>query len=181
MNTSVITYRPGYNHSLEIIMTTAQFVEVKSANVNGIFEIVSNKGIAWQVRDPVDPDGTFLVQKRQVVRGPWTEDDQDDAPAPAPLLTQALAQVTKAAEPKPAKAPKEATGEPVVTLKELCFDLDIVPRIARRKLRKALGQVGTGHRWEWPLGSQDLEKVKQVLLAKPAPTDDSDDSDDADE
>lgn len=160
-----------------------KFIEVKSANVNGIFEIVANKGIAWQVKDPED-GGLFLVQKRQVVRGPWEEDETEDeapAPAPAPLLTQALAQIQAPAKPAAKPAKPAESSDPVVTLKELCFDLGIVPRIARRRLRKSLGQVGTGHRWEWPLGSQDLEKVKQVLLAKTeaAPEADADDADDA--
>lgn len=156
-----------------------KFIEVKSANVNGVFEIIANKGVCWQVKDPAD-GSLFLVQKRQVVRGPWEEDEtEDETPAPAPLLTQALAQIQAPAKPaKPAK-PAESS-DPVVTLKELCFDLGIVPRIARRRLRKSLGQVGTGHRWEWPLGSQDLEKVKQVLLAKteaaPEADDDADDA-----
>lgn len=167
------------------IMAAKKFVEVKSANVSGVFEILANKGVCWQVQD--SNGDTFMVQKKQVVRGPWEEDEEaDEAPTPAPLLSQALAQIQVA--PAPAKkertarkerAPKEESGEPVVTLKELCFDLDVIPRIARRRLRKALGNIGTGSRWEWPLGSQDLEKVKQVLLAKtePAPTDD----DEADE
>jgi len=154
----------------------AKFVEIKSANINGIFEIVANKGVCWQLKDPTD-DSLFMAQKRQVVRGPWEEaeaEEEEESSAP-PLFSQALAQIQAAPAPTPKaprkpREPKEST-EPVVTLKELCFDLDIIPRIARRRLRKALGQVGTGSRWEWALGSQDLERVKQVLLAVPAPTD----------
>lgn len=184
MNTSVISYRPGYNHSLEIIMTKTKFVEIKSANVSGIFEVVANKGVCWQLKGA---DGElFMAQKRQVVRGPWEEEEltfEEEAAELAanhnPTFAAALAQIQ--VEPAPvAKASRKKPAEPAephVTLKELCFDLNVVPRIARRRLRKALGNIGTGSRWEWPLGSQDLEKVKQVLLAAPAPTDAEADSD----
>lgn len=151
----------------------AKFIEVKSANISGIFELTANKGVCWQVKDP-DDGSLFLVQKKQVVRGPW-EEEEEDTPAPAPVFSQTLAQIQAAPAPAPKKPREPKTpkdpGEPVVTLKELCFDLDIIPRIARRRLRKALGNIGTGSRWEWPLGSQDLEKVKQVLLAKPSSDD----------
>ena len=185
MNTSVISYRPGYNHSLEIIMTKTKFVEIKSANVSGIFEVVANKGICWQLKGA---DGElFMAQKKQVVRGPWEEEEltvEEEAAELAvnhnPTFAAALAQVQVEPAPvakTPRKKPAEPAGdaEPQVTLKELCFDLNVVPRIARRRLRKTLGQVGTGHRWEWALGSRDLEKVKQVLLAKT----EADDADDA--
>ena len=186
MNTSVISYRPGYNHSLEIIMTKTKFVEIKSANVSGIFEVVANKGVCWQLKGP---DGElFMAQKRQVVRGPWEEEEltvEEEAAELAanhnPTFAAALAQVqvepapvAKASRKKPAEPAEDK--EPQVTLKELCFDLNVVPRIARRRLRKALGNIGTGSRWEWPLGSQDLEKVKQVLLAKTEAAPDADDA-----
>ena len=184
MNTSVISYRPGYNHSLEIIMTKTKFVEIKSANVSGIFEVVANKGVCWQLKGS---DGElFMAQKRQVVRGPWEEEEltvEEEAAELAanhnPTFAAALAQVqvepapaAKASRKKPAEPAEDA--EPQVTLKELCFDLNVVPRIARRRLRKALGNIGTGSRWEWALGSQDLEKVKQVLLAKTEAAPDAD-------
>lgn len=51
----------------------------------------------------------------------------------------------------------------LVHLKQLCFDLDLEPRIARRRLRKALGNVGTGQRWAWEPDSPELAKVRTVL------------------
>lgn len=149
-----------------------QFVEVKSANVNGIFQVLANKGIAWQVQD--ENGDAFLVQKRLVVRGPW-EEAEDDEPAPTPApgslagqLAAAAAEVKtalKAKKDKPAPAERDPN---LVTLKELCFELGVIPRIARRRLRKAIGLVGTGGRWEWKKDSPELAKVRQALAA-PAP------------
>ena len=63
---------------------------------------------------------------------------------------------------KPAKA-DAASDSNLVHLKQLCFDLDLEPRIARRRLRKALGNVGTGQRWAWEPDSPELAKVRTVL------------------
>lgn len=67
---------------------------------------------------------------------------------------------------KPAKEPKEDSN--LVHLKQLCFDLDLEPRIARRRLRKALGNIGTGQRWAWEPDSPELAKVRTVLAGTPA-------------
>ena len=147
-----------------------KFIEFKSANESGIAEIVANKGICWQVKD--DAGELFLVQKKHVVRGPWEEDEtEDEVPAPAPLFSQALAQVQNA-EPTAPKAKREkepaADRTDVVTLKELCFQLNVIPRIARRRLRKAQGNVGTGSRWEWKKDSPELAAVTKVLSAPTA-------------
>ena len=60
-------------------------------------------------------------------------------------------------------ANKPAADSNLVHLKQLCFDLDLEPRIARRRLRKALGNVGTGQRWAWEPDSPELAKVRTVL------------------
>lgn len=187
MNTSALTteYRPVTTTHWRNIMAkpkAPQFVEVKSANVNGIFQVLANKGIAWQVQDE---DGTaFLVQKRLVVRGPW-EETEDDEPAPTPNLGSLAGQLAAAAAtPKPAPKVKKDKPAPterdpnLVTLKELCFELGIIPRIARRRLRKAVGLVGTGGRWEWKKDSPELAKVRQALAA---PTPEAEADDDSDE
>ena len=44
------------------------------------------------------------------------------------------------------------------------------PRIARRKLRKSLGNIGTGSRWEWKKGSTELATVQKALTATAEPT-----------
>lgn len=59
----------------------------------------------------------------------------------------------------------------LVHLKQLCFDLDLEPRIARRRLRKALGNVGTGQRWAWEPDSPELAKVRTVLTGTMPSTD----------
>ncbi len=63
---------------------------------------------------------------------------------------------------KPAAAAADSDSN-LVHLKQLCFDLDLEPRIARRRLRKALGNVGTGQRWAWEPDSPELAKVRTVL------------------
>ena len=63
---------------------------------------------------------------------------------------------------KPA-ATKTDSDSNLVHLKQLCFDLDLEPRIARRRLRKALGLVGTGQRWAWEPDSPELARVRTVL------------------
>lgn len=159
-------------------MTVSKFIEVKSANTNGIFKVLANKGVCWQVEDP--EGGAFLVQKKQVVRGPWEEDDTDAellaeakelSANHSPSLASALAQVAQGAESPKKKdpAPKAERDADLVTLKELCFTLNVIPRIARRRLRKASTPVGTGARWEWKKGSPELAKVTEILQAKTAP------------
>ena len=64
---------------------------------------------------------------------------------------------------KPAAAKADAADSNLVHLKQLCFDLDLEPRIARRRLRKALGNVGTGQRWAWEPDSPELARVRTVL------------------
>lgn len=75
-------------------------------------------------------------------------------------------------EPATAKEHREKKTKPptaerdpnLVTLKELCFEMELEPRIARRMLRKGLGNIGTGSRWEWMKGTAELSKVRAVLL-----------------
>lgn len=154
-----------------------KFVEVKSANVNGIFKILANKGVCWQVEGE---EGPILVQKRQVVRGPWEEETEEEAAAaaaeealntaPPSSLAGQLNAATQVSKPQPkAKGTAERKTREhdpdVLTLKELCAELDLEPRIARRKLRKAVGHVGTGARWEWKKDSPELAAVRQALAA----------------
>lgn len=152
-------------------MATTQHLEYKSGNGGGIVKILANKGITWQVQDETTGD-IFLVQKKHVVRGPWEETPDEELPPPAPgSLAAQMAEAAKAATAKPAdkrkgksdpKPAPDRTG--IVTLKELCFNLGIEPRIARRRLRKALGQVGTGQRWEWQKDSAEYNKVIAALV-----------------
>lgn len=167
-------------------MTTTQHLEYKSGNGAGIVKVLANKGITWQVQDEETGD-IFLVQKKHVVRGPWTETPDEELPPPAPgsLAAQMAAAATAATTaPKGKPAPKAkaapAAADPnLVTLKQLCFDLNLEPRIARRKLRKALGNIGTGSRWEWMKDTPELAKVRSALV--PDPHLDAADQQDADD
>jgi hypothetical protein len=165
--------------------TTVKCIEFTNASGTHTATILMNKGIYFQVRDLAGEE--YAVPKKQVTRQ-WeeeelTEQEELEAEAAAlsanhsPTLAQALAQVqaTDAAKsaPKAKKepaAPKEIDPN-LITLKQLCFDLNVVPRIARRKLRKALGNIGTGSRWEWQKGSEELVKVQLALTTAPAADD----------
>lgn len=92
--------------------------------------------------------GIAAIQELEPEESPeaWPEEftateEPEDEPSPAPgLLTAMVAQVV--AEP---------TEEPEVVripLGDICTELQIVPRIARRRLRKALGTLEEG-RWEF--------------------------------
>lgn len=85
-----------------------------------------------------------------------TPEERDEAHADLSAASQLEAANKPAAE-------ADAADSNLVHLKQLCFDLDLEPRIARRRLRKALGNVGTGHRWAWAPDSPELVKVRTVL------------------
>ena len=142
-----------------------KYVEYKAANGGGIVKIVSNRGIAWQVQD--DEGNLFLVQKKLVVRGPWEEDESDSTPTPAPVPGSLAGQLTaavSASKPPKKAAASDAADPDLVTLKQLCFELDLEPRIARRRLRGSLGTIGTGSRWEWKRDTEELNKVRALLV-----------------
>ena len=156
-------------------MNTTKHIEFKNASGLHIAQVLANKGIYFQVRDQVGEE--YAVPKKQVTRGPWDEEElteQEELEAEAAelnarrgsSLASALAQVT---DPEPAPKGKKEKAAPaerdpnLVTLKELCFQLDVIPRIARRKLRKAVDHVGTGGRWEWTKGSPELAAVEKAL------------------
>ena len=144
--------------------------------------VIANKGICWQVE--LSDGTTTLVQKKHVISEDMastaltdptsiiTDDpfDADEAPAPdslAAMLTK-IRSSGKVATPKGKKAPKPAATEPTepsntVSLKQLCAELNIEPRIARRRLRGSIGQIGTGQRWEWPADSAELAAVRTAI------------------
>lgn len=84
-----------------------------------------------------------------------TPEERDEAHADLSAASQLEAANKLAAKTDP--------DSNLVHLKQLCFDLDLEPRIARRRLRKALGNVGTGQRWAWEPDSPELAKVRTVL------------------
>ena len=59
------------------------------------------------------------------------------------------------------KTPKKSI-EGHVTLKDICDELDVEGRIARRKLRTSDIEKPEGS-WSWPEGHEDIERVKELL------------------
>lgn len=52
--------------------------------------------------------------------------------------------------------------EGLVTIQNICDELDVEGRIARRKLRTS-GIDKPGKSWEWEAGHADIQKVKELL------------------
>ena len=131
--------------------------------------ILENCGITWKVQD--EAGDIYQVRKTSC---------READPVPASTDPTSLAgQLSAAANPPAPKVKKEkgADKDPdLVTLAELCAELKIVGRIARRRLRKSLGKVGAGARWEWRKASEELAKVRTILTAtaKDADGDDED-------
>ena len=146
--------------------------------------VLKDKGIGFQVR--LDNGVEMFIPRKRILCS-WEESleqnqEAQENPAPdlptqeeVPPVAQAEAAATTPEPKKRAKATATATTEPrnTVALKELCFDLGLEPRIARRRLRKALGNVGTGSRWEWAKNSPELAKVTAALVGT-APTEPTD-------
>jgi len=84
----------------------------------------------------------------------------------------------------PAKAAPAASGptkatsvksEPLVTLKTICAELKLDPRLAREKLRitvregKKFPELAKAHKprsaWEWPKGSEAEKQAREALAA----------------
>jgi hypothetical protein len=138
----------------------------------------------WKVRD--DADEEYQVKKTSITRQFDAAELEPQAPAgtlsasltgllkyPAGTLSASLTGLLKGPEPaptdKPAPKAKAEVDPDLVTLAALCKEYGIVGRIARRRLRSAFNQVGTGSRWEWKKDSADLVKVRTLLAPKPAP------------
>lgn len=92
------------------------------------------------------------------------EDSVDVTPTGPSLLSSLVGQVT--AEPTPEPEPEDNT----VSLAALCAELQVVPRIARRRLRKALGNLQEG-RWEWDAEDDCLlAQIRSIIRGAPANT-----------
>lgn len=140
-----------------------QYIKYLHQGVEKTARIAANKGVCWQTEE-----GTFVQKKLVIAQWDEPEDDAQDEPQPDPAaFAAALNEITKPRETSPAPRPVKAEGVEVVTLKQLCFDLGLEPRIARRRLRKLQGLVGTGSRWEWLPDSAELATVRKAL-ATPA-------------
>lgn len=141
-------------------------------------EILVDKGLGYQVLTgeddtPTEERVSMFVHKKHVL-GTWNE-GEPGAPEPEPIPVEPLdptslagqAALLAAQESKKADLPPKVDGQKMVQLKQLCPE-GLETRIARRRLRKALGNVGTGSRWEWPEGSTEIENIRAILALKPA-------------
>lgn len=86
-----------------------------------------------------------------------TPEPEAEAEAGPSLLSSLVGQVT--ADPTPEPEPEDNT----VSLASLCAELQVVPRIARRRLRKALGNLVEG-RWEWDAEDENLLATVRSII-----------------
>lgn len=132
-----------------------------------VTEIVALKG--WEKETPEVID--FLLKG-----GSITECESSPLPAPKhnredqAYQTQEKPEKKKRRKPtkkaKTEKAPKKEKAtlpEGWVTLAALCTELDVEPRIARRRLRKAEAQKDDKYGWAWELPATD---IKNIILGK---------------
>lgn len=143
--------------------------------------LLSKAGIVWKV-EPSDELGSVCQVQKKLVLETWIDGDPEhdtwaeltaETPPLPGTLSTSLAGLLGATPPVPAapKAKEKAPVDPdLVTLADLLTEYKLVGRIARRRLRKALGTVGTGSRWEWKKDSTDLAKVREILSPTPTPT-----------
>jgi hypothetical protein len=82
---------------------------------------------------------------------------------PAKAVKKAVRKVVKKVVAKKAAKVVDAN---LIPLKTLCKDLDIDPRLARRKLRKAkISGHSERNRWSFKKGSPQLDKARECLKA----------------
>jgi hypothetical protein len=84
---------------------------------------------------------------------------EEDTPPATSELSSLVGQLTGETPPEPAAAPSSG----LTSLQDLCNELEVVPRIARRRLRKAFGTLEEG-RWEF--AAADLDAVRKIIAGK---------------
>jgi hypothetical protein len=119
-------------------------------------EVLEDKGSTLRVRVFLDGGQTkdMTIKPAQVATS-WFEEDVEGEPSIITCTTTGYP--PKAPEPAPEpeegkdpeddREPGPAMPEGSVLLKTLCTELGVAPRVARRRLRKAFGLVGTGKSW----------------------------------
>lgn len=148
---------------------TVIWFKVKDEEYTGT--LISQKGNTLLVSVQDDEDAEKVrevkVQVKQVTHSCF-EEETDEAFVQT-CVTQGfppiVETITNHVAPETPKKEKKAKKEPsgLIPLKDICAELKIVPRIARRKLRKAKGLVGTGGAWEF--NPADVEDIKALLSA----------------
>jgi len=168
------------NTPVESVPAQKTCCRFKSAGQELTGEILMDKGLGYQVLTgdddtPAEERVSLFVLKRHII-GTWNE-GEPGAPEPEPIPVEPLDPTSLAGqaallanqEPKKADLPPKVEGVKMVQLKQLCPG-GLEARIARRRLRKALGNVGTGSRWEWAEGSPEIENIRAILSLKPGAT-----------
>lgn len=142
--------------------------------------------VTFTTRDGEVKTGTLMKRQGALIQVMVGEDAQwvksslvtleSASPVPSPVGTTGTGRIAAELEkaqtkekpaPKAKKESKERDPDEVC-LKDICEDYGIVPRIARKKLRKAFGTLenqadGEASRWCWPADSDDLVKVYALL------------------
>lgn len=136
-------------------MTTINIAEAATADLLAFYNEHAERPIkAFRNRAQAEERVRDLIEANT----PDTAENEEELPeAAAPSLLSALVgQVT--AEPSP-----EPEGPAMTSLATLCSELQVVPRIARRRLRKALGNLQEG-RWEWDAEDTELlDSIRNII------------------
>lgn len=111
------------------------------------------------VKKPSPNDSVDLVKRLAAVKASITKAPPYEKGSDMSVSTStAEKKAVKKTVAKPAKAEKE-----MVTLADICKELKIEPRAARKKLRGNEAINVDGQRWSWPAGSAEIAKVKKAL------------------
>lgn len=103
----------------------------------------------------------YLVAGGQVQQCPDMPSPMPACPTETSASLKAPKKPSKKASPKKAKKAKKSEAN-VVSLSDICQELKIEPRVARRKLRNSdIKKPAAG--WEWKPGDTDIDAVKELL------------------
>lgn len=160
--------------------TTVRFL-LNNAECEGT--LIAKRGLFWEIE--TEPGITKKIPVKAILNrndlpangetrmGPASTPAKPGTLA-AQLETLEKAQTERSASKRKEKKEKEEKDPNVVELASLCKEYGILGRIARRRLRKVLGKLPQGTRWEWNKDSDQLQKVRDILAAKEDPADPAD-------
>lgn len=147
--------------------------------------LISKRGLFWEIE--TEPGITKKIPVKAILNrdadlpangetrmGPAAAAPAKPGTLAAQLETLEKAQTERSASKRKEKKEKEEKDPNVVELATLCKEYGILGRIARRRLRKVLGKLPQGTRWEWNKDSDQLQKVRDILAAKEDPADPAD-------
>ncbi len=164
MNLSAVqnTADTGYNHSLENVMTELTTMILSAQTLEGLptamlldfYNEHADRPIK-AFRNRAQAEERTLEIVAQLEGG---GSDEEPAEASPGLLTALVGQVVA--------EPTEEPAEPaLISLADICAQVQVVPRIARRRLRKARGLLTEG-RWEFT--PEEVDEVMSIICPKAA-------------